>query len=766
MFALEFKSLRTFIHNLRCGARWALPFIGCLFIAECAALAFDSWGLGFGPTILLASMLIAAAFMGAICLGLAAFLGLAAAYVGGTRQIDEILQQRSSAVSAYMRSSDTEIRRKFAARFFASILWLTAAFGISVFPVEWLVVTVQTPFYGALLSVAAVMGCVLVSALMWPIWFKTGSLIVSILKIRLSPRLTLTIALAIALAIAVLSVILTWDIVGFAVPWRAPALLIGWAAILIAWFTLKKRIPKRHLISGILKTVCILLFIAGIVTVRFLPVSMAGTNVVLEQATGPVSNAHQLTSRIFDWDADGSLHFLGQGDCAPHDPLVHPEARDLPNDGIDQDCSGVDRIFSVTVNNGRFDYPSNPPAAHMPLILVTIDTVGSPHLDLYGYERKTMPRLTAHAKSGAVFNWAFSEGPSTRLTFPSLMTGKYCSEVKRRISKRSTAAWHGSNRTIAHVLLKAGYETEAIAPNIYFSKRIRWLYSGFQKTDTSAIEHKFSHCTGAHVTDAALARIDHLASKNRFFLWVHYTDAHATNMKYALPEGIEPFPGGRRTDYYDRSLQILDEHVDRLLVGIKDRMGDTPHVVLLTADHGESFDWKHKKKGHHGWDLSTSVTHVPMIVWSPYSEGRTIDRLTSTLNIAPTFFNMVGIKKADVSGDRMLPSIQGAPDSNRPIMQQMFFPEHIAKGKEPLRRVSVRLKDHVLHKIDSRMSLYNFKDDPGEKKDLIAINPGLAGDMKDLMADMLEKARPPEPDKKRGVGNRLQHSVKLRTKAP
>ncbi len=471
---------------------------------------------------------------------------------------------------------------------------------------------------------------------------------------------------------------------------------------------------------------------------------MTSTNVLLEEATGPVSIVHELTSRVFDRDADGYLHFLGQGDCAPDDPSIHPGARDLPNDGIDQDCDGVDRFFSVNAKKGRFDYSSNPPAAHMPLILVTIDTVGSPHLDLHGYERKTMPGLTAHARGGAVFNWAFSEGPSTRFTFPSMMTGKYCTEVKRRVSKRSTASWHWSNRTIAQVLLKAGYETEAIAPDIYFSKRIRWLYRGFRKTDTSAAEQKIRHSTGASVTDAALTRLDHLASKSKFFLWVHYTDAHATRNKYILPEGIAPFPGGRKTDHYDRCLQILDEHVDRLLTGISDRMGDIPHVVLLTADHGESFDWKHKEEGHHGRDLSTSVTHVPMIVWSPYSEGRSIDRLTSTLNIPPTFFNMVGIEKADVSGDSMLPSIQGEPDLNRPIMQQMFLPENIGRGKDPLRRVSVRLKDHVLHSVGGRLSLYNFKEDPAEKKDLVAIEPGLAGDMKDLMADMLEKARPPE----------------------
>ncbi len=64
------------------------------------------------------------------------------------------------------------------------------------------------------------------------------------------------------------------------------------------------------------------------------------------------------------------------------------------------------------------------------------------------------------------------------------------------------------------------------------------------------------------------------------------------------------------------------------------------------------------------------------------------------------------------------------------------------------------------------MSLYNFKEDPAEKKDLIAIEHGLAGDMKDLMADLLEKARPPEPVKKKGVRDGLRQRIKLRIKTP
>ncbi|MEE2830042.1 MAG: MopE-related protein, partial [Myxococcota bacterium] len=44
---------------------------------------------------------------------------------------------------------------------------------------------------------------------------------------------------------------------------------------------------------------------------------------------------------LFDYDEDG---WVNSEDCGPTDPGVHPGADELPDDGIDQDCDGVDDV--------------------------------------------------------------------------------------------------------------------------------------------------------------------------------------------------------------------------------------------------------------------------------------------------------------------------------------------------------------------------------------------------------------------------------------
>ena len=42
---------------------------------------------------------------------------------------------------------------------------------------------------------------------------------------------------------------------------------------------------------------------------------------------------------VEDWDEDG---FTSDVDCNDEDPDIHPEAEEIPDDGIDSNCNGED----------------------------------------------------------------------------------------------------------------------------------------------------------------------------------------------------------------------------------------------------------------------------------------------------------------------------------------------------------------------------------------------------------------------------------------
>jgi hypothetical protein len=56
------------------------------------------------------------------------------------------------------------------------------------------------------------------------------------------------------------------------------------------------------------------------------------------------------TDALFDFDGDGSLD---EDDCAPSDSEIYPGAADLPGDGIDQDCDGVDGVLNDLDGDGH-----------------------------------------------------------------------------------------------------------------------------------------------------------------------------------------------------------------------------------------------------------------------------------------------------------------------------------------------------------------------------------------------------------------------------
>lgn len=98
------------------------------------------------------------------------------------------------------------------------------------------------------------------------------------------------------------------------------------------------------------------------------------------------------------------------------------------------------------------------------VILITVDCLRADHLSCYGYHKKTTPNLDRSAKKGILFTQAFSNGPWTPFSFPSILTSTYPLQYP-------PLDFHLSPERVmlSEILKENGYSTGAFHSNPYLS---------------------------------------------------------------------------------------------------------------------------------------------------------------------------------------------------------------------------------------------------------------------------------------------------------
>jgi arylsulfatase A-like enzyme len=463
-----------------------------------------------------------------------------------------------------------------------------------------------------------------------------------------------------------------------------------------------------------------------------------------ESLSGRIGQAALLW--VWDRDRDGYLRILGGGDCAPRDPTRNPGATDIPGNGIDEDCDGRDLDPKALAARGMFQYPVPTEVPDRPpIVLITIDAFAASHMHALGYGRNLTPKLDAFAARSAFFRHCFSQGPSTRLSFPSLFTSRWDSQIEQELVGKHPFPIGEREVLLAQIMKDAGYDTAAVLPDRYFGPQ-RWsgITRGFSRVIESpyTTEPKLPH-NGARVTDAAIEELQR-ARVRPLFLWVHYYDAHSPHVQ---PEQAPKY-GTDRADLYDAELNFVDQQFGRLIEAIDAELGGKA-VVLVTGDHGVAFDEPRHEKFNYGYDLYTSVLHVPLMVHAAFVSPRQLDGLVSTMDITPTLTNLLRLPGPfNFEGVSLVPELLTGK-SNRPpeLMHQMFLEERLWKKEPPLERVALRTQHYSL--LQDRKSgffeLYAWPEDYFETHDLAldpAYEPTLLA-LRQQLALLVYTAQPP-----------------------
>jgi arylsulfatase A-like enzyme len=337
------------------------------------------------------------------------------------------------------------------------------------------------------------------------------------------------------------------------------------------------------------------------------------------------------------------------------------------------------------------------------VILVVLDTLRADHIELYGYGRETMPRLTAFAHDAQLFESCEANSSWSLPAHATLFTGLY--------PRQHGAVHHGvsngaqphplaeDNVTLAEMLRSRFYRTAAISANYGYVNREFGLSQGFDHWDSQSgllgamavgfwpslfrfapVLDKFQarwilepltyldvaqvpYRRAPEIVASTIAWLDARPRDRPFFLFVNFMEAHDP---YRAPGRFADYFPGRRPDLprdrspradfsdvdlevarthffseYDSELAYLDFYLARLLDTFKERGLLKNSILIVTADHGEQFG-EHSRWGH-GRAVYQEEVHVPLIISDPLGAPGVVSHPVDQQDVAAWLMERLGL---------------------------------------------------------------------------------------------------------------------------
>lgn len=368
------------------------------------------------------------------------------------------------------------------------------------------------------------------------------------------------------------------------------------------------------------------------------------------------------------------------------------------------------------------------------IIFIIVDALRTRNLGCYGYHKKTSPNIDELAKTGILFENAFSCFNATDPSFTSIMTGRYPMShgiIHHGVipEEERVEYYRRENKNLAEILKFNGYYTAALSwlerwhkkgfdyyayyGNIEFTK-IKKLTKKFlnllPKTAKKNITgflmgkvHKFRIIDAKNITKHAINIIEDKLDKNEpFFLLLHYMDTHLPySSPYSYKHFLEDTPNNEKIENilkkiknpkwkkfleqnlknfnttdeviakYDSAISFIDENIGVVLKFLEEKNGLENTIILITSDHGESLTEHNIYFSHHC--LYDELIHIPLIFYYPKKfKGKRISSFVQHVDITPTLLDMLGIdKRFNFDGRTLIPLIKG----NEKHMRHAIFAE-------------------------------------------------------------------------------------------
>ena len=433
------------------------------------------------------------------------------------------------------------------------------------------------------------------------------------------------------------------------------------------------------------------------------------------------------TRAMVDLDGDGFSFLLGHIDCNDFESSIHPTARDVPGNEIDENCDGRDaeppaphsQDDDERLRRWRDDPRVVQALAHHAtddVLLVVVDALRADVL--FDPAATEFPHIAALLADSRLFTRAFAPSAGTDLSLSGLLTGR-------------VDPFHDVRLTVAESMRDRGKDTFAVIP----SEVLRYVGQALLKRGFDRIHRVVNdkeqrdigrETTSVRTTRAGLDLLQRspVASGRGFFLWMHYFDVHEHHEierdDSLLQTRAQRFDLTDRRDKYRALLSIVDEQLGRVVAHLRERGTWDQTIVVFASDHGEGLGEDPRLPENHGRVLYNALTHVPLAIRVPGIAARRIDEPVSLLDVFPTLLELTGTPlPPGIDGRSLVPHLVDEPApppfDRGPI--SLYESDQVGLVAWPYKL--------LLRPTDNLAEVYDLSRDFGERHDLAGEHPKL-----------------------------------------
>ena len=302
---------------------------------------------------------------------------------------------------------------------------------------------------------------------------------------------------------------------------------------------------------------------------------------------------------LTDLDNDGSTAwYWGGSDCAPNDSTISPMHKEVPGDGIDQDCRGGDAPLDSQVPRTQL-VPHCFSIKPTNILLITIDALRADMVN-----SAQMPFISDFSKVAHRFDRAYAPSGSTFGTTLSMLLGKSLSDLNQAslfIDEELDVA-----ETITEQLAQRGYQTTILFPFSGNELINRGASPYFDPLDDDIAGPTKSIQMVGRMSRTALEILKEKHNSKPAFIWMHVPDLHAP---YPTSDSSSPLSG------YEKAAASVDQKIGYLLQKIASAGLLQTTLVIIGADHGEQLGQRGREG--HGTLFFEEGIRIPLLILAP-----------------------------------------------------------------------------------------------------------------------------------------------------